>query len=369
MRRRAGQLLQLDSGHRVAFAATVARYLTTVLPCVTRELAHWREGARRIPDPTLRGLALQAIAKRGNMEGAALFAVLAPLARRRETVRALVAFQTAYNYLDTLAEQPSDDPSGNARRLHEALFVALDPSAEHSDYYALHTHSYDGGYLRELVETCRSALGKLPSQHAISSAAWAAAARIVAFQSFNLTFSQGGHEALERWARRQAPRSLGLDWWQLAAAGGSSLGVHALIATAANPGVQVADTSAIEHAYFPWICALHSLLDSLVDVEEDERAGQRNLLSYHAAPQRTFAMKMLARRATAAAGTLPDGARHRVILTAMVTYYLSSPEVSTPEARAIAGNVAAAVGPLVPTALMLFRARRLAARPAREEYR
>ena len=40
------------------------------------------------------------------------------------------------------------------------------------------------------------------------------------------------------------------------------------------------DVEAIEGAYFPWICALHSLLDRLVDVAEDERAGQRNLLSY-----------------------------------------------------------------------------------------
>jgi len=354
----------------LVFAATVSRYLTTVLPGVTRELIHWRTGAERIPDPTLQRLALQAIAKRGNMEGAALFAVLAPRARRRETVRALVAFQTAYNYLDALAEQPSADPLSNGRQLHEALLVALDPAAAHPDYYAHHPQSHDGGFLSELVDTCRSAFITLPSRRAVSAAAWAAAARIVAFQSLNLTRQQGGHDELERWARYQTPRSSGLDWWQIAAAGGSSLAVHALIATAANPDVKTSDAAAIEGAYFPWICALHSLLDSLIDVDEDERAGQRNLLTYHTSPQRVaFAMKMLARRATAAARSLPDGPHHDVILTAMVTYYLSSPEACAPDARGSAQNVAAAVGPLVAPALVLFKARRLVAGLTHDAYR
>jgi tetraprenyl-beta-curcumene synthase len=360
----------VDPSLGLVFCSTVARYLASILPGVTRELAHWRAGARQIPDPALRRVALQAISKRGNMEGAALFAVLAPRARRRETVRALVAFQTAYNYLDTLAEQPSADPSSNGRRLHEALLVALDPAAAHADYYVHHPHREDGGYLRELVDSCRSAFLTLPSHGAVSAAAWAAAARIVAFQSLNLTHDQGGHDALERWARRQTPAGSGLHWWQTAAAGGSSLAVHALIATAAAPDVQASDAAAIEGAYFPWICALHSLLDSLVDVTEDERAGQRNLLSYHSSPdQAAFAMKILAQRATTAARGLPDGAGHVVILTAMATYYLSSPEASTADARAMAGKVAAAIGPLVAPALALFKARRLAARLTHGAYR
>jgi tetraprenyl-beta-curcumene synthase len=352
------------------FCATVASYLASILPRVTRELAHWRCAARRIPDPALRKLALDALSKRGNMEGAALFAVLAPRACRRETVRALVAFQTAYNYLDALAERPSADPLRNGRRLHEALLVALDPSAAHVDYYLHHPQREDGGYLAELVDTCRSAFLTLPSHDAVSGAAWAAAARIVVFQSLNLTHEQGGHDALERWARYQTPAGSGLDWWQTAAAGGSSLAVYALIAAAGKADVQPSDAAGIEGAYFPWICALHSLLDSLVDVEEDERAGQRNLLSYHASQQQAaFAMKMLAQRAMAAARGLPEAPRHGVILTAMATYYLSSPEASRPDARATVGKLTATLGPLVGPALLLFKARRLAARLTYGAYR
>ncbi len=344
---------------KLVLGMTVLRYLTGILPLVRRELAYWQARAHEIPNPVLRADAIAGLSKRGNLEGAALFAVLAPRSHRRETVRALVAFQAAYNYLDTIAEKASTDPVANGRQLHLSLLVALDPDAGQPDYYALHPQRDDGGFLEALADTCRTALAKFPSYAAVSATCSAAGARIVAFQSLNLTERQGGHEGLERWARDQAPKGSGLDWWQAAAAEGSSLAVHALIATAANPGVRHQDAEAIDAAYFPWICGLHSLLDSLVDVAEDEHAGQRNLLSYHASTgQAAFGMGFLAQRATNACRHLPSELQHRVILNAMIGYYLSSPEASTPYARDISGSVAGTVGPLLPPALALFKVRR-----------
>jgi tetraprenyl-beta-curcumene synthase len=353
----------------LAFAATVARYLATVLPVVTVELRRWRRRAEGIPDPALRALALDALSKRGNMEGAALFAALAPRGHRRDTVRALVSFQTAYNYLDTLAEQPSSCPVANSRRLHEALLVALDPSSSHLDYYAHHPQRDDGGFLTAIVDTCRAAFASLPSHAAVGPAVVESAARIVAFQSLNLTHAQGGHSQLEDWARGQTPEGSGLHWFQTAGAAGSSLAVHALIAAAAaDPDVRPAQAASIQGAYFPWIGALHSLLDSLADVEEDAAAGQRNLLAYHDTPaQAAFAMKILARRACAAADSL--GAPHRVILTAMVAYYLSSAGASAPRARPVGDGVTAAIGPLHRPAVALFRCRRVLARLSHGAYR
>jgi tetraprenyl-beta-curcumene synthase len=354
----------------LVFTDTVTRYLISVMPTVTRQLGHWRARAREIPDPVLRELALDALSKRGNMEGAALFAVLAPRPRRRETVRALVAFQTAYNYLDTLAEQPSREPSVNGEQLHAALLAAIDPTMAEQDFYRYHPHSDDGGFLPDLIAACRDAMAVLPSRQLTAAALRSSAERIVTFQSLNLTDEQGGHGRLEQWARRQTPAALGLQWWQAAAAAGSSLGVHALIASSADPDLRARDVTAIESAYSPWICALHSLLDSLVDVAEDEHAGQRNLLGYHASGDETaFAMKMLARRSVTAVGTLRQSDRHRVILTAMATYYLSSPQAHEPYASATARSVSGQLGGLLDPALALFRVRRAVARRAHGDYR
>jgi tetraprenyl-beta-curcumene synthase len=356
-------------GHAGTFTSTVLRYARTVFPVVTSELAYWRAQALEIPDPFLRRLAAEAAAKRGNMEGAALFAVLAPPALRVEATRALVAFQSAYNYLDALAEQPGPDPEENARQLHAALLVALDPGAPHLDYYARCPHRDDGGYLERMVDACRACLRLLPSCALAAPGARAAAARIVNFQSLNLNQRQGGQEGLARWARDETPPGSGLRWWETAAAAGSSLAVHALIASAAQEDLDPGDVAAIDRAYFPWIGALHSLLDSLVDLAEDRRAGQRSLLSYYLTPQDTaLRLTSLAECARAAAGELPNSAQHDVILTAMACHYLSAPAVASRGLYAISGAAAAAAGPLVSPLLPLFRAGRLASGFARRAY-
>ncbi len=91
-----------------AFISAARRYWLSVFPAVRRELRHWQLRANEIPDPVLRRLALDAQHhKRGNIEGAAAFAAFVEPASRPLVVRALVAFQTAYDYADILSEQPS----------------------------------------------------------------------------------------------------------------------------------------------------------------------------------------------------------------------------------------------------------------------
>jgi len=343
-----------------AFAAVVLHYLLAVLPSATRELAGWRARAAAIPSPSLRRHALAALRKRGNIEGAALFATLAPRPHRRETVRALVAFQTAYNYLDALSELPCEDPARNADRLHQALLTALHPAtAAHPDHYAHHSDREDGGFLHAMTDACGCALARLPSEHAAAAAARSAAARIVRFQALNLTERQGGHDALRRWALDTAPAGSQLTWWETAAAAGSSLAVHALIAAAAQPELDPCQACEIERAYHP-IGALHSLLDSLVDRREDRDGGRRSLLDHYESPPAAVArLAALAGSASQACERLERPHMHRVILTAMCSYYLSAPECDTGEAQAVARALERALGSQLRVALAMFRCRRL----------
>ncbi len=368
------------------FAGTVLNCLFRVLPHVARERARWRERAAAIPNPRLRRHALRSLGKRGNIEGAALFATLVPGAHRRGAVRALVAYQTAYNYLDALSELPSADPVANGRRLHQALLTALRPGARHPDYYehnpdggsgsradggadggagggaggASDGGASDGGYLAAIVDACADALAALPSFPVIAPAARAAAARIVDFQALNLAEAQGGHDGLGRWAGAQTPAGSGLGWWETAAAAGSSLAVHALIAAAAKPAVRPAEVAAIERVYWPWAGALHSLLDSLVDRGEDRERGQRSLLDHCGSPARAAdRLAALAERAAGAAAELPDRHAHRVIVTAMCSYYLSAPQCDTAEGRDVAGALSEALGSPLRVAILMFRCRRL----------
>ncbi len=347
------------------FTAAALRYWLTVFPGVARQLARWRRRADGIADPVLRGLALDALAKSGNIEGAAAFATFVPRSHRKLVLRAVVAFQTAYNYLDLLTEQLGPDPAANARRLHEALLVALDPAAAHLDYYEYNAQHDDDGYLSEIVEVCRGALGVLPSYAAVAPSARRAAERIVEFQSCNTGELQGDLAALERWARAATPPGEDLRWWETAAAGGSSLCVYALIALAAERDLDASlqTVAAVKDAYFPWIGALHSLLDNLVDVAEDRATGQHNLIGLYASPQEAATrMGRLAERSLHAARELP-GDGDSLILAAMASFYLSTPDASLPAGAggdSISRAVLDVLGKPAALAGLVFRLRRLA---------
>ncbi len=343
-----------------AFLDAALRYWLTVFPLVNRGMRHWQDRAGQIPDPALRRIALDSLRKRGNIEGAAAFAAFAPRTHRAAVVRALVAFQAAYNYADMLSEQPHVQAIANGRRLHEALLVALDPDAPQLDYYAHHPQHDDDGYLQEMVDTCRTALGALPSYAAVAQSARTAAERIVTFQSLNVGKAQGDHVALSQWAREETPSGADLEWWETAAAAGSSLGVHVLIAAAADCELQQAEITAIDDAYFPWIGALHSLLDNIVDIQEDALTDQRSLVSYYASPAQAAArLQVLAVKAVSCARALPQGARHAIILAAMAGNYLSAPEANAPDVKAVSQSVREAIGDLATPTLLVFKLRRL----------
>lgn len=350
----------------LTFAHGALGYWTSVFPLVCVHVARWRRRAQRIPNPVLRQLAIQALAKRGNIEGAAAFAAFAPLRHRGAATRAASAFQCAYNLLDMLGEQPSADPVRDGRRLHEGLLYAVSippapggDSIPRLDWYEHHPQRGDGGFLDAVLDECRAAFAALPSHQVVGPWARVAAERIVAFQSLNLSEAQGDHEELERWATQATPDGTDLCWWETAAAAGSSLAVHALIAAAAEPRLAPNEAQALAHAYFPWIGCLHSLLDNLIDKREDEAAGHRSLLEYYDAWRAAERLRALTHRARVVAAEIPHPRRHTVMLTAMIANYLSSPEARASDLRPARAAVIAGAGPLVGPAMAVFRVRRL----------
>jgi tetraprenyl-beta-curcumene synthase len=361
----------------LTFTAAAARYWLSVYPHVLREARHWRGRAEQVPDATLRRLALSTQRQeRGNLEGAAAFAVLAPRSQRARVVRAVVAFQAIYDYVDTLAEQPSADPVENGRQLHCALLSALDPGTGQPDpgppdtigpdtgrpdYYVHSLHKEDGGYLGELIDACRRAFGALPSHASLTAPAQGAVQRIIAFQGLAHD-GEDGHEDAWRefsdWADAQTPQGSGLLWWETAAGAASSLLVLALIAAAAQPSVSEEDTSAIARAYFPWIGALHLLLDSLVDKADDIGSGRYSLVDHYSSPRElAVRLQVISAEAMRASEALPNGSQHRLILAAMASFYLSQPQASAPDGAPARAEILATLGEWAAPAMCLFRLR------------
>jgi tetraprenyl-beta-curcumene synthase len=357
------------SSTMLAFARAARTYWLSVYPRLHRELRHWRARAKAIPDQTLRAVAIEAQqTKIGNIEGAAAFATLVTPAHRMTTVRAVTAYQMAFDYLDSVSEMANPDPIANGLQLNHALLVAVEPDAEHADYYA-HTHASDNGYLHRLIDACRTALRSLPSFPAVKEAARHASARIVKYQGLNHGDLNGSHQKFDRWAQDEAARLQAhhhgetLRSWEVAAAAGSSLVIFALIAAAADSTTDGRDTTAIEHAYFPWLGAANSLLDSLIDQEEDGTLGQNRLLDYYASPAEAAArLELILTEAIRQARKLATDDGHTMIAAAMFNFYLSAPSACLPEVRIMQEHARKALGDLNTPTMLIMRARRAAAR-------
>ncbi|HYM56147.1 MAG TPA: DUF2600 family protein, partial [Solirubrobacteraceae bacterium] len=205
-------------------------------------------------------------------------------------------------------------------------------------------------------------LGRLPSYDAIVAPMRQAAERSVLYQSLNHGDACRSHDAFAEWAREETDPDTGLQWWETGAAAGSSLAVLALISATADPSLTQQDAVAVDRAYYPWIGALHTLLDSLIDRQEDTvAAGQRSLIDYYASRQETAArLEMIATQAVHHARALRHPHRHAMILAAMASFYLSDPQASTPDARHAKQQVLAAMGELAAPTMLVMRARRSA---------
>jgi len=350
-------------GSARVFVGAARRYWLGVFPAARSTQRRLLARAEAIPDPLLRADALAAHRDKGsNSEGLAAMAVLAPSERRSPVARSLVAYQSILDYLDGVSERPSADPLANGLALHRAFEVALDPDAVEEDYYALAPIRDDGGYLAELIRTCREPLLDLPSYPVVREAALRQARLCRESQALNHALRFTPVEAeLDEWSERTAAevgRESGFEWWELiAAAAASSLCVGALLALAATPDVDEDDVRRVESAYFPWASGLNALLDSLVDLDEDPE-GASHLRRYESWEQAAERLQTIAAGARQRVGELPDGRLHEAILAAMGALYLIQDEAWRPGREPISLAVYGALGPLARPSLAVHLMRR-----------
>jgi tetraprenyl-beta-curcumene synthase len=295
------------------------RSFAEVLPLSSRELAGWRERAEAIPDPELRRHALDSLRlKRFHADGGCVYATgAAPGPERERLVRLIVAFQTISDYLDNLCDRAGSLDPQEFRRLHGAMTDAVGSTAG-----GPYDGRDDGGYLEALVGTCRQDIARLPGYPQAAPQV----AELVGLYCDLQVHKHGRHEERAPRLREWAPRGE-LDWWESSAAAGSTLGVFALFMAALDPGLPPDAAGAVREAYFPWVGALHILLDYLIDLEEDREGGDLNFVAQYPSPQRAYErIEWLAERALKAVDTLPAARFHRLVVQGLVAMYLTDPK-------------------------------------------
>ncbi len=184
-----------------------------------------------------------------------------------------------------------------------------------------------------------------------------AATRCGEAQSRNHAVLTDGISQLRTWSAAQALNSDYL-WWELAAAGISCLAIHALFAAAAST-TTLHEAEQIDRAYFPSICAISALLDSLIDQPHDHGTTNHSFTAHY--PSSTIAadrFESITSEAHTLTGNLRRHRRHRIILMGIASFYLSAPEALTPFAAPVTRSVTRHLGSLITPILAVMRLRR-----------
>jgi cytochrome P450 len=309
-----------------------------------------------MPSGPLREDALDALEhKRGQSEGAALFAIL-PGRRNRSYLRLLVAYQTIWDYLDSVSERGAPAGVANGRQLHLALVDALNPGGPIRDYYRYNPSREDAGYLQALVTTCRECCTQLPSYERVRALVLRDAMRAQVLALNHDPDPQRRDSALKAWAQHEFPDGHEASWYELTGAASAGLAAFALLALACGSSCSDREIERTHAAYFPWASAAACMLDSYADHAEDLTSGDHSYIGHYSSPEVAVTHTCgLVRRCLAELSALHNREAHALIACSMVALYLSKNTVRAGAMRGRSRQIARAGGSLTQLLLPLLR--------------
>ncbi|MGI6093262.1 MAG: tetraprenyl-beta-curcumene synthase family protein [Negativicutes bacterium] len=314
----------------------ITKFVRQVFPLVNAELAHWRHYAEQNGCHELREQALASIRdKKFHCQGGSVYSLYRGVSTP-DFVRLVVALQTISDYLDNLCDRAGVADELAFRQLHLAMTDALDPGSRDNDYYRFYPFKDDGGYLKELIKTCRQEVAKLPSYHLVKADALKFASLYSELQTYKHLDLAIREDKMKTWIDPYLRNYPEISNWEFAAATGSTLGMFMLCAAASDPNLKPSDAAKFASAYFPWINGLHILLDYFIDAAEDLANGDLNFVAYYKDHQETLTrLELFTKQALAQAEYIPEPIFTTTIIHGLLAMYLSDPKTERPAEQAI----------------------------------
>jgi tetraprenyl-beta-curcumene synthase len=306
----------------------VSTFTCQIIPAVHRELNLFQKWLYSCEDLKLADLACRSlIYKRFHALGGSVYTISSQKSKRDQVLKLIVAFQTISDYLDNLCDRAGVFDEGVFRQLHLAMLDVVSLSGPVHDYYKYFPLKNDGGYLNRLVELCCSCISELPSFSKVQDKVIDITGLYCDLQAYKHREIEYREESLIRWAEPYLSQWPDLDWWEFAAASGSTLFVFALFSCASYPQIDKEELDRIEQAYFPWICGFHILLDYLIDIDEDQREGDLNFVSYYSGMrEQKERLGRIFRRCVDYIPGLQDPLFSLTVLNGLLALYLSDPK-------------------------------------------
>ncbi|NRG47145.1 tetraprenyl-beta-curcumene synthase family protein [Bacillus sp. CRN 9] len=255
-----------------------------VMPAALKELQYWQARAKDIPSLELRKQAMNSLMDKAfHSEGGAIMSLLAK-DDYLPVIKFIVAYQTISDYLDNLCDRSTSMDPEDFKALHESMLDALMIDydiAEQKNYYRFRLEQDDGGYLSDLVMTCRSVLNNVRHYQDIKVYLQELCQFYCDLQIHKHVMAEERVPRLQNWFDQHKKQIPEMEWFEFSACSGSTLGIFCLVAYAMRADYEKAYGENIRAGYFPYIQGLHILLDYLIDQEEDRAAGDLNFCFYY----------------------------------------------------------------------------------------
>jgi tetraprenyl-beta-curcumene synthase len=300
-----------------------------ILPVVHQELSVWRKKASEIPNDELRKQALASIeSKTFHCEGGAILALLAKQ-DYKNSIKFIVAYQTISDYLDNLCDRSNSlDPTDFAA-LHESMCDALSPNQKVKNYYRYREDQNDGGYLKELVETCQQILKQLSNYPLVQEKLLSLCEYYCDLQVHKHVVVHERVSRLQNWFQQHEPSLPPMKWYEFSACSGSTLGIFCLVSYAMRDDFNVEAAIKLFNGYFPYIQGLHILLDYFIDQEEDRVGGDLNFCYYYENNEQLFQrLTHFLTEADKNTENIPHQSFHQLINRGLIGIYLSDKKVN-----------------------------------------
>jgi len=308
---------------------TIYKYVKTVFPLVNCELSYWKDFAEKMPDPILSQQALESINKKGfHAQGGSIYGLYNGTVNTG-LVRFIVALQTISDYLDNLCDRVGVEDELAFLRLHDAISDALSADDVMSDYYSLYPHKQDGGYLTELVFTCKKFIKSLPNYDLVKQETALLGKLYSEMQSFKHVNKSQRVDFLTKWADPYLQIYSNISVWEFSAAAGSTLGIFLLCALSEDKNLTKEQVSEVMNTYFPWICGLHILLDYFIDEQEDSLNNDLNFTSFYSSGnEKEERLKFFLNQSFENSSCLKNQLFHTTVIEGLLAMYLSDPKAS-----------------------------------------
>ncbi|HLO12596.1 MAG TPA: tetraprenyl-beta-curcumene synthase family protein [Pseudoneobacillus sp.] len=299
-----------------------------ILPFVHQELSYWKNRASEIPNDELRKQALASIEhKTFHCEGGAILALLAKHDYKK-SIRFIVAYQTISDYLDNLCDRSTSLDPNDFAALHESMTDVFSTNENKKNYYRYREDQNDGGYLYDLVKTCRSVIKQVPVFQSIQPNLLKLCTYYCDLQIHKHVVIQERVPRLQNWFEQYESSLPSMKWYEFSACSGSTLGIFCLVSYSFRDDFKQEDAEKLYNGYFPYIQGLHILLDYFIDQEEDRMGGDLNFCFYYESHDELFdRLTHFLKEADRYTENIPHRKFHQLINRGLIGIYLSDEKV------------------------------------------